>query len=997
MIPNLLEAKRLVRKIKDFLETGADLSLASKTATDYVEICRYVSLRLKQVETMITAGDFAQALQLAEQSPALPDLLTILDFRKSEEWRALCKEKSLPHSDPFDANAAESLNALYERGITGDHPLYTRYREEMSSRNESRAYQTLRAIVRLNPADTNAVAELSRLDSKVMAAQLAELDSSLTAGDAGGALERLLTIESAGFNTAPSGPAWIRALILRRDMWVQAAEVARRKGLFEDVFDWLERIRELQTTNELPDSIDLVQRSAELEKWAQEQHHQHLLDAEFRALQRQLLIQLESNEQKDTAARVIGTQELREDYETLNRIWRALVDFGRSLPDDMTTRFKKRVAILELQVRRRQERRIALISAATVLALSLITAAALWFVGKMNAGDLAKRFRTLTREREVRQVEQLIETTRKENPQQAARPDVRESIENAEKFLAEENSKLKVFHTSVKDFPAELEANSPPAQIGEWSKRLNAIVEAHRALAPVLAKETASALDELVKRWTSFVEEESGRRQAQFEKLLKTYEDALAGLDFDKPPENVKTMLATASTPSDRSSAWIKETGQILKLRPDSLTRLQNLVQRHKHYSQQTESLYSQDINLRFADKLSDYQSALDGLAGSEFTRDPRVMAARAIKARVLPATVLTQVLLCGQNTNLWNQIKDGKMPDFQPVSIMPTESKLHKALKDTESVATAVHKYQFTLASKEKQLGFFSEQLPARPESGWAKYNGLVLKDGFQSFPEFQKIELGFFGNTWKLPDNSTFSHTYLGQATEPVLFFKTQLHKGIGDPGSPPRMQLIKVLDLIREDRSTSSLFRAWLYLRIVEMMEVQPEGWGLPFAPLIQRHKRDLVAANATMLKGGDWYVEGLNKKLGPDLEVVLSAQKEASYFRQAESLARLFHGVVAGGFEFVGHIGLDGSAYASRGAQDELWGWDIAGKPALIYRRVNLSWVPISKTFVPFTPLYSLKSTRSNLLENAGVNPKDPLFDGRLPALFTLEPQFLELRF
>ena len=988
MIPHLLEAKRLVRKIKEFLETGADLSLASKTAKDYVEICRAASLRLQQIESMITAGDFAQALQLAEQSPALPDLLAILDFRKSEEWRALCKNESLPHSEPFDAIAAESLNALYERGITGDHPLYARYREAMSSRDESRAYQTLRAIVRFNPADTNAVAELSRLDGKVLAAQLTALDSSLAVGDPGGALERLSRIESAGFQTVPSGSVWVRAHNLRRDMWVQAAEVAQRKGLFGDVFDWLERILELQTTQQLPDSIDLVHRMAELEKWAQEQHHQHLLDTEFRARQRELLIQLQASEQKDTAARVISTQELREDYETLNRIWRALIDFGRSLPDEMTTRFKKRVAILELQVRRRQQRRIALISAATLLMLSLTAVAALWFIGKMNAGDLAKRFRMLTREREVRQVEQLIEATRKENPQQPARPDVRESIANAEKFLAEEASKLNAFHKSVTEFPVDLQSNSPPAQIGEWSKKLNEIGEIHRTLAPVLAKETAGGLEVHVKRWTYFLEEESSRRQAQFEKLLKAYEDALAGLDFSKPVENVKTLVVTANTPAEKSNAWIKETGEILKLRSDSLTRLRSLVQRHKQYEKQVESIDSETTRLRNAVKLTDYQSALDGFSGSEFTKDPRVTSAWTMKGRIVPSALLTQVLVFGQNTNLWNQLKNGHIPDFRPSSIMPTENQLFSALKNTESVATALHKYEFTLASNAILKWLSLEKLPDRP-SGWTKYTGVILEPEMQSFPELSKVELGHDGNSWQLSNRDKFKPKYLGQAPEPQLFFHAQLHKGIGDLGSPPRMQLIKVLDLIHEDGSTSPLFRAWLYLRIVQIMEVQPEGWGLPFAPLVQRHKRDLIATGAATLKEGDWYVEALNKKFGPELEKVLSSQKEASYLRQAECLAKLFSGAVGAGFDFVGHIALDGSAHVSRDAQDELWGWGLDGKPAMLFRKAIASWVATTKTLTPFTPLYSLKETRGNLLKNAGVDPKDPLLGGQLPELFVLE--------
>lgn len=987
MITTLLEAKRLVRKIKEFQDPGADLSLANKTAEGYQVLCRAVALRLSQVESMIVAGDFAQALQLSEQAPTLPDLLAILDFRKSEDWRTLCKEKSLPCSEPFDAKAAEALNALYERGINADHPLYSRYREAMSSRDEPRAYQTLRAIVRLNPADTNAAAELSRLDVKVLAAQMAALDSNLNAGDTGAALERLRTIETAGFQTVPSGPVWTRAHSLRRDMWVQAAEVARRKGAFGDVFDWLERIRELQTTHKLPDSSDLIQRMADLEKWAQDQHRQHLLDTEFREHQRELLIQLAANEEKDTAARVISTLELREDYEALNRTWRALIDFSRPLPEELTTRFKKRVGILKLHLQRRRLRKVALIGMATILILSITAGAAIWFLGLMNAKDFGQHLQALVKEREVRRVEQLIESTRKENPQQLARPDVREALAQAEKFLADELSKLQAFQVAFAEFPAQLQTNSPPAQIGEWQKKLTAIEENNRALAPALAKETAADLAAMVKRWDYFLDEEKSRRQAQYEALVKSYEGALAELNFDKSVEEAGKLANAANEPAGKIIAWTNDSGDLLKPRPDSVTRFQNLGQRHKHYQKQVESLVANASGLQNTDKMGDFQTALDGLADSEFLRDPRVMAARSMKGRILPATVLTQVLLCGQNTNLWNQLKDGKMPALIPSSVMPAEHRLSLILKNVETVATAVHKYEFILSSKERRLWLSPNIIPNDPGPGWNTYTGIFLEAEMASFPGFQKIDFGYFGMLWKLPDNQFFKWKPLGKAPEPQLFYQTELHKGIGEIGSSPRLPLVKVLDILHWDRSASPLFRAWLYLKVIEIMEVQPEGWGLPFAPLVQRQKQDLMAAGAGLVKEGDWYLDGANKRLGPRLESALSAHESASYFRQAESLAKLYNSAVVNGFDFVGHISLDGTAHVNRETLDELWGWDAEGKPSMLFRKTPASWILTTKTPVPFTPLYGLKVKRENLLRNVDVDHKDPLVSGSLPSLFT----------
>jgi len=989
MITTLLEVKRLVRNINALLEPAADLSQAGKIAQDYTEVYKAASLRLTQVESMYTAGNTAQALQLAEQAPALPDLLALLEFPKCEEWRHLCKSQSMPCPERFNEKAVESVNVLYEAGISLDHPFYARYREAMSRRDDAGAYTILQAIVKLNPSDTDAADQLRRLSVKVLTALLSALDSSLRAGDSGKAMEQLTKIESTSFNPDPSGPVWLRAQSLRRDFWVRAAEGAREKDLFGDVFEWLERIRELETNHSLPPGSDTSHRMEELERWAQERRHQHEQDSEFRAHKRDLLIKLAASEEKDTAARNIATGELRKDYEDLNRIWRALVDFGRSLPDELTSRFKKRIGILELLLQRRQKQKIALISAVTVLALGMTTLATIWVVGLMNAKDLAQRFSKLMSDREVRQVEQLLATTRKENPQGTVRSDVQEAMGKSEKFLTEELAKLKTFNTLLQELPTELQPSTPPAQIGEWAEKNNAVKLAHQALAPDLAKETANALEASVKRWNNFLEEENGRRHQEMEKLLKTYEDALAGWDFDKPVEEIKTLVAAAKSPRDTIHAWIKETGEVLKNRPDSLTRFQTLVQRQKRYETETEKVFSERSGLHFAKTMADYQKAVEALSDSEFARDPSVAAARKIRGKTLSGQALTQVALCGKNINLWNLIKDLQMPSLMPSKVMPKEKQLLVSLKNNEAVAATYHRYLLNYSGTAPNSFLCTEQIPERPlESEWKKFTGIFIDNGIQSFPSSKTVEFGFFNNTWKRADNKPFRLEYKGEAIEPKFFYQLELHKGIGEPGEPPRLPLIKMLDDIQKDNSTSPLFRAWLFLQIVGIMEIQPEGWGLEFAPLVQKHKQDLIANGADKIKPGDWYLDKFEKELGPSLKNVLSAPKASPYTTQAKSLANLFHETVKAGFEFVGHVKLDGSPQVHSEVQvnEELWGWDSSGKPAKFYQKFNLTWSPTKELPIPFSPLYSLKESKITLLRNANVIKEDPLLYNKLPALF-----------
>jgi len=211
----ILETERLGRKISELLQHVGNADIAPKLAADYATACHAANLRLQQCEAMVKAGDCPQAIQLAETAPNLLDLVTALEFRGSDEWRGYCQQNSLPVADRIDSRSVQILNQCYAQGIATDHPLYATYRSAVLSRNDEEALKTLQSIVRLNPADTNAASELSRLDAKVLTARLQHLGSSLEGAEPKLLVAEIETIEAVGFKNKPDGEIWRKAQLVR--------------------------------------------------------------------------------------------------------------------------------------------------------------------------------------------------------------------------------------------------------------------------------------------------------------------------------------------------------------------------------------------------------------------------------------------------------------------------------------------------------------------------------------------------------------------------------------------------------------------------------------------------------------------------------------------------------------------------------------------------------------------------------------------------------------
>src|SRR3984957_4538644 len=158
----LNQAERLVRKITELVGHATPDAQAARFAQDYADLCRAANRRLEQCALMIEAGQFLQALQLAETPPSLLDVITVLSFRQAAGWRPYCQAPHLPASEPFYDKYVRLLNSTYGKGIASDHPFYRDYRRAVMEHEDVRALSILRVISRLNPSDANTKEELKR-------------------------------------------------------------------------------------------------------------------------------------------------------------------------------------------------------------------------------------------------------------------------------------------------------------------------------------------------------------------------------------------------------------------------------------------------------------------------------------------------------------------------------------------------------------------------------------------------------------------------------------------------------------------------------------------------------------------------------------------------------------------------------------------------------------------------------------------------------------------
>jgi hypothetical protein len=986
----LLETERLVRKVAELLKNVGNPAIAPKLAEDFAASCYAVNLRLQQCEAMIKAGDRQQAIQLAETAPNLLDMITVLEFSGSDNWRGYCQQNSLPGADRIDARTVGALNECYAQGISTDHPLYATYRDAVLGRNYEDALKALQSITRLNPTDANAVSELARLDSKVLAARLDRLGSLIERGDAAMILAEIDKIEAFGFRNQPQGDIWRKAQTIRCVSLLEEVAVLRNSSKWVDGLAKLDFIHRLQRDFKVELPPASVKQLDVLDSWARAEQDKAKKEREFQACLAELRYRILQSEEKDTSARYVKLPELRDDYEALHKVWRSLEGFTKPIPDDSTADFRKRSALLETEIARRTSIQQRIIVASIVAVLVVGGTLAWWVTRQMKARDFTGQLQASMADRQAHAAEKLIERVRTQDQGLLSSPRVNTAVANAEAFVSREHALLASFDAAFAKLPQQLSGEPSSARLAELTGNLLLARNALNALAKDIKAENEPRLQAFEGQWQKFLADSSSTVNTSLGQWISDAEKQCEQLDYRASLEASTTQIATLSNLVQKITECESTFTNHLALRADLLQRSAIVGEKFTAYDRELGKITDGVTALQRAHTIKEFSDGIALIASSEFSLSLEVKAASAVQTLNASPEAILRNLLGATNASTWSYIQKAQNSDFIPEVVMPAERMLLQKLNDDPAVSETHWHYRFQFDSEGAANVEWITAGVLDESGGWKQIKAWPPSPDSSS-AVFSDHNYGYFDGKCRLSPTQLVSRLIdLGVLNETDCFNSIGLRNIVRgrDSYSKP---MLGVLDAIKDSHEGSPVFRAWLFLKVMDFMRLQPDAWGLTFCRSASNDEAQLNQLLGNQVNTGDWFVAAKVNSYGKKVEQFFGSARSISYAKQAAGLLTLAQAVCKSGFIYVGFVGLDGKPnFIENPSAVELWGYSAARQdPVLLATKIGKD-TSLSEPAMPLSPLFVLANSRNEYLSQAGLSPTDPCFRNVLPPLFLQMP-------
>jgi len=972
----LLETERLIRKMSELLQQGGNPDIAPKLAGDYAAACHAANLRLQQCEAMIKASDRHQAIQLTETAPNLLDLITVLEFRNADDWRDFCQQNALPVPERIDARSVHALNDCYAQGITTDHPLYAAYRKAVLNRNDEEALKTLQSIAHLNPTDANATSELARLDAKVLATRLDHLGGMLKGSDSALIVAAMEAIEAFGFKNQPEGEAWCNAATVRCSFLLEQAEKLKAASQWMDALTKLDFVRRQQADLKLVLPASEIRRLEALETWAQGEQEKDRKNREFGALLAELHYRVQQSEEKDTSARYVRLPELRDDFEALHKVWRSLTDFTRPVPEDATAAFRKRSALLDAEIARRTAIRRRTLFASSAVAL-LVGGVIVWFMlGQIKAREFAEQLQVAVSQRQARAAEHLLERIQTSEKRLLSVGSVNAAVASAESFVTKERGLLANFETAYAKLPTQLAGDPDPARVNAIADRLTLTHAALNALAPDLKTENEPRVNAFEKQWQHFLSEGGAVVNGLFEQWVSNAEKQCAQLDYRAPVETATAQLATLSSVMQKINDCEAGFTNHVNLRSDLIQRAAAARAKFTTYDRELKKLDEGMTALTKARAFNDYSLAIARMTSSEFSSAPAAAAATSIQSLGVSDEAALRSLLGATNAATWAFIKKGKQANLVPEIAMPAERAALQRLNADPAVSASHQHYRLWLDRENTESIEWITAGSFDNSQGWKQIRAWTPSATATS-AIFEDRDYGYFDGLWKLtPTQPIYRLENISGLRDTAAFGACGLAQ-VSTGGSTYSGPMLEVLDTVKNSHDGSPVFRAYLLCSLVEIMECQPDAWGLSFCPSARAHAAQIRAIVGGQIASGDWFVPSKAKNWSAKLDQLFAADKSVSYMKQAAGNLALAQAVAKDGLRYVGFVGLDGKPVVTETPPPaEMWAYDAVRKQPTF----------ISGSAMPLSPLFGPPASRTEYLTKADVSADAPTFANSLPPLF-----------
>jgi hypothetical protein len=947
----LVELERLVRRIEEAMERPPADGVLARLANDYTNLCRTAAQRLSQCAAMVAAGDEHQALQLAEAAPPLLDQLTLLAFRRSPNWRALCRSQNLPAPDNFDIKPVRQLNELYAKGIDKDHALYREYRRAVMVNDDARALAVLRSITRLNANDKNAATELARLEHKFRADKIHKLEK-LVRDKAPAAEISTVAEELEHVQEASQSSAWIPAETIRGAYLVEQASVARAANAVGDLQQILSKIPHVAhlLTEDDRKIID------ELERWSAADAARRKEAASRRAAILELSATVERLEQQQLTPRKRKLQELRRSSDTLDRAWRQVEQFRAEMAGDIAARAQKLRDTLRVQIERsiRASRRLGFAIVFLIVAICFLAAQIAF--SRHSANIFASRLQAAIIDRRVAEATSLMALSKRHMsvPSLVQARDTATAFINKEYAIKTASDKAL---TNVENHSRAHFTNAAPAKI---SADFQAARNANDALAPEFREPADATLSKADTSWREFLDQRRSAATGRLDQLLTPIESSAdRDLQYSRDPAQVLSAASALNKQLDAARPIVAPPIPELRPKEEAMFRFENLETRINKFARDATNWFTAQRQLSSATNLASYSAALQLLAANGFTPEPQRASVAALASLNLNDQSLLAPLLL-PNVPASALTEPPRLSHF-PDEVLPAEREIQRRLRDDENIQN-VSRLEIEVKAlppenpRRRRTVFLRGELQSRITRRSGQIYDPIESPGALQFAQKEMSSL----------DYSVEQPT---PTPERELYDRAGLSRLIDSNTGKYQVSLLQALDEINQDRRASPIFRAWLFMNVCEIIDVQPSQWGAIWSPTLAADRADLDRLGARQIHSGDWFVPIANTQRGPALTAHFDRAALHSYSRQSAFYRRLLPKAAEAGLRVVGSINANGEPiFNDTRAYNSVWTITAPDQPPqMIFQNVspNRRARPLTQG-LPFAPLFVFGGDANELI-------------------------------
>jgi hypothetical protein len=350
------EVNQLVEEIQQvlaFVEDPAEDELID-LASRHEELVEVAVQRLREVEKLLNKGLRAEAIELAEQSPNLNDIVTALDFPEAEIWNDCLVQFSIQPVRELPVDIAAELNDAYSVSAPLER-LLQRYRTQSLGRDPlPLRIDTLRQLVVEDIANTQWSVDLEKFEAH----RIGELKKELQAAVKNKNLAIVATLD-----TELSSPQWtVKVPVALKKNAREAHTRLRQAGARAELEPLCHRLSDAYADFDKSAAQALQKRFFALTEildlaptdplydiagpaldWLNEEEARAASEAEFEANREQLETALDRNTTIDE----------------LERLYSHAVRNGQTLPEPLENRLADRIESLRATAARK---RIALMS-----------------------------------------------------------------------------------------------------------------------------------------------------------------------------------------------------------------------------------------------------------------------------------------------------------------------------------------------------------------------------------------------------------------------------------------------------------------------------------------------------------------------------------------------------------------------------------------------------------------------------------------------------------